>query len=216
MTSRRKLADLREEYAKASLNVHDVAADPIEQFKSWFEDAREAELGEPNAMVVATVDGEGRPSARVLLLKGVDERGFTFFTNYESRKGGELDDNPHVAMVFHWMGLERQVRIEGSAARLEHDESAAYFAQRPRGSQLGAWASPQSRMIGSRDVLEERLSEIEQRFGDRTIPCPGHWGGYLVRPDRVEFWQGRPNRLHDRIVYERTADDSWTTSRLAP
>lgn len=210
------IATLREEYRKHALDVHDVADDPLTQFSAWFGEALEVETREPNAMTLATVDGEGRPAARIVLLKGVDERGFSFYTNHESRKGEELAANPNATLVFHWMSLERQVRVDGTASKLDHEEASAYFAQRPRGSRLGAWASPQSRMIASREVLQERLAEVEKRFGDRDVPCPSNWGGYVVTPRRVEFWQGRPSRLHDRVVYDLADNGKWTVSRLAP
>ncbi len=210
------IAALRQEYQRLSLDVHDVASDPLTQFSTWFQEALEVEVREPNAMTLATVDSEGKPAARIVLLKGVDERGFSFYTNHESRKGVELAANPSAALVFHWMALERQVRVEGTATKLDHEEASAYFVQRPRGSRLGAWASPQSRMIASREVLEERLVEIEKRFGERDVPCPSHWGGYVISPSRVEFWQGRPSRLHDRVVYELGASNRWKVSRLAP
>lgn len=216
MRKRTDLTTLREEYARASLDVHGVANDPIEQFSAWFEDAREAETGEPNAMALATVDGNGAPSCRIVLLKTVDERGFTFFTNYESRKSTDIESNPNVSLVLYWSTLERQVRIDGVAERVDAEESSAYFAVRPRGSQLGAWASPQSRMVASRQILEERLTEMEARFDGREVPRPSHWGGFLVTPRRIEFWQGRPNRLHDRVVYDREEDGRWTITRLAP
>ena len=210
------LASLRQEYAKATLSVHDVAPDPIEQFRAWFGQAQKADVLEPNAMVLATSTADGSPSARVVLLKGVDERGFSFFTNHESRKSDEIGQNENVALVFYWHLLERQVRIEGVAEKLDREESSEYFSTRPRGSRLGAWASPQSKMIASREILQERLAEVEKRFEGRDVPCPTHWGGYVVRPNRIEFWQGRPSRLHDRVVYERADGETWTISRLAP
>jgi pyridoxamine 5'-phosphate oxidase len=213
------IADLRREYARASLTRDHVADDPIEQFQTWFDEALDAELEEPNAMTLATAAPDAAPSARVVLLKGVDDRGFRFYTNYESRKGTELAQNPNVALVFWWAPLERQVRIEGRAERLPDEESTAYFHSRPRGSQLGAWASPQSRVVADRDELEANLDEVEAEYEDaETIPRPQHWGGYVVRPTALEFWQGRPNRLHDRLRYRRPDVDStnWTLDRLAP
>jgi len=212
------LADLRREYAREALNRDQVADDPIAQFREWFAAARDAEVHEPNAMTLATAAPDGTPSARVVLLKGVDERGFQFYTNYDSRKGTELDQNPHAALVFWWAPLERQVRIEGTVERLPNEESTAYFHSRPRGSQLGAWASPQSRVVESRAVLEENLEAVEDEYEDETVPRPSHWGGYVVRPTQIEFWQGRPNRLHDRLRYRRPDAESrdWTLDRLAP
>ena len=213
------LADLRREYARAELTRDHVAADPIAQFEDWFDDAQDAEVEEPNAMTLATAAPDATPSARIVLLKGVDERGFRFYTNYESRKGTELDQNPAAALTFWWAPLERQVRIEGPVERLPEEESTDYFHSRPRGSQLGAWASPQSRVVESRDELEENLEAVTEEYADAdVISRPAHWGGYLVRPLQIEFWQGRPNRLHDRLRYRRSTPDDpdWTLDRLAP
>ena len=213
------LADLREEYAKAALSRDHVADDPIQQFQDWFDAALDAEVQEPNAMTLATAAPDAAPSARIVLLKGVDDRGFRFYTNYESHKGTELAQNPDVALVFWWPPLERQVRIEGRAERLPEAESTEYFHSRPRGSQLGAWASPQSQVVESRAELENTLDEITAEYADADeIPRPPHWGGYVVRPTTIEFWQGRPNRLHDRLQYRRDAldADDWTLHRLAP
>ncbi|PQJ35280.1 pyridoxamine 5'-phosphate oxidase [Salinibacter sp. 10B] len=213
-----ELANLRREYAQEELSRDHVADDPIEQFRDWFDEALKAEVHEPNAMTLATAAPDAAPSARIVLLKGVDERGFRFYTNYESRKGTELSQNPHVALVFWWAPLERQVRIEGEAIRLPEEESTEYFHSRPRGSQLGAWASPQSRVVESRKALKENLEAVTAKYGDdETIPRPNHWGGFVVRPTEIEFWQGRPNRLHDRLRYRRPAlDAEWTLERLAP
>ena len=213
-----ELATLRQEYAQAELSREHVADDPIEQFRSWFDDALDAEVDEPNAMTLATAAPDAAPSARIVLLKGVDARGFRFYTNYESRKGTQLAQNPHAALVFWWPPLERQVRIEGTAARLPDDESTEYFRSRPWGSRLGAWASPQSRVVESREALEDNLDAVEAKYEDaETIPRPPHWGGYVVQPTAIEFWQGRSNRLHDRLRYRRPSlDDDWTLDRLAP
>jgi pyridoxamine 5'-phosphate oxidase len=212
----RKVADLRNEYTRAGLIEADVDRDPIAQFRVWFGDALAADLHEPNAMTLATATPEGKPSARVVLLKGFDERGFVFFTNYEGRKGGELERNPYAALVFYWGELERQVRIEGGVGRIPEEESDAYYASRPRGSRLGAWASEQSRPVGRRGVLESRLRDLEREYEGRNIPRPPFWGGYRVEPEAVEFWQGRENRLHDRLVYRRTDDGGWEIKRLQP
>jgi pyridoxamine 5'-phosphate oxidase len=212
------LADLRQEYARAELTRDHVTDDPIEQFRDWFDEALDAELEEPNAMTLATAAPDGSPSARIVLLKGLDERGFHFYTNYDSRKGTELSQNPHAALTFLWKPLERQVRIEGAVERMPEDESTDYFHRRPRGAQLGAWASPQSRVIESRAELEQTLAEVKAKYEDHDkIPRPLHWGGYVVRPTQIEFWQGRPNRLHDRLRYRRPDEESdWTLERLAP
>ncbi len=210
-----QLADLRRTYVLGSLNESDVAADPIAQFKRWFDEAVTAKLPEPNAMTLATVGADGQPSARIVLLKGMDDKGFTFFTNYESRKGLDLAANPRAALLFHWVQLERQVRVEGRVEKVDDDESDAYYASRPLGSRLGAWASEQSREVPGRDVLEQRESEYRAKFGE-SPPRPAHWGGYRVVPTALEFWQGRPSRLHDRIVYRLDAADGWKIVRLSP
>jgi pyridoxamine 5'-phosphate oxidase len=211
----RKVADLRRDYTRAGLSEPDLHPDPVTQFRSWFEDALAADLHEPNAMTLATVTPEGRPSARVVLLKGFDERGFVFYTNYEGRKAREMETNPYAALVFYWGELERQVRVEGRVARVAEEESDAYFASRPRGSRLGAWASEQSRPVEGREALESRLRELEAEYWGRDVPRPPFWGGYRVEPDAVEFWQGRGNRLHDRFVYRR-AGGGWEVGRLQP
>jgi len=215
MTPPMSVADLRREYALARLDEGDVSPDPIAQFSRWFSEALAAEVEEPNAMVLATATPEGSPSARVVLLKGVDERGFVFFTDYRSLKGAELEANPRAALVFRWSELERQVRITGGTARTDKEESEEYYRSRPLGSRLGAWVSHQSRPIPSRDVLERGLAEMERRFAGGEVPLPPHWGGYRVRPEAIEFWQGRPNRLHDRIRYVREKE-GWRIERLAP
>ena len=208
-------ASLRKEYTRAGLDRADVHSDPVVQFNAWFEETLAAGLHEPNAMIVATATANGRPSARTVLLKGYDERGFVFYTNYEGRKARELDANPACALLFYWGELERQVRIEGCASRISNEESDAYFASRPRGSRLGAWASEQSRPVEDRRVLEERVRDLEAEYEGRGVPRPPFWGGYRVEPDTIEFWQGRENRLHDRLVYSRVGDD-WRIDRLQP
>ena len=214
------VADLRQDYTKAGLHEADAAADPFEQFSLWFDQALEADVAEPNAMTLATATAEGKPSARVVLLKGFDQRGFAFYTNYQSRKGQELAANPWAALVFWWEPLERQVRIEGHTERIEAEESDQYFGRRPRGSRLGAWASPQSQPIASRETLERSLEEIKTQYSDRMdVPRPAHWGGYRLRPTVFEFWQGRPSRLHDRLRYRlqgEAPDVRWHLERIAP
>ncbi|HVW52792.1 MAG TPA: pyridoxamine 5'-phosphate oxidase [Trinickia sp.] len=209
------LSDLRKDYARGSLDETSVDADPIRQFETWFKQALDARLPEPNTMTLATVDARGYPSARILLIKGVDERGFVFYTNYESRKGADLAVNPHASLLFYWIELERQVRVEGTVVKTGAEESDAYFQSRPLGSRIGAWASEQSRPIESRALLEAREKSFAERFGDNP-PRPPHWGGYRLVPETIEFWQGRPSRLHDRILYTRESAGDWRISRLAP
>jgi pyridoxamine 5'-phosphate oxidase len=211
----KELAALRKEYRLHRLHEDEVDRDPFRQFSRWFDEATRAGESEPNAMTLATATADGRPSARVVLLKGVDAGGFQFFTNTSSRKGDELAANPRAALVFFWPTLERQVRIEGRVEELSRAESAAYFAMRPRESRIGAWASQQSRFIPSREWLERAFEEAAERFGTDEVPLPDHWGGYRVVPDLIEFWQGRENRLHDRILYQRAAD-GWNIGRLSP
>ncbi|MBN8587029.1 MAG: pyridoxamine 5'-phosphate oxidase [Rhodothermia bacterium] len=209
------IADLRAHYIKGGLLESDCAPDPLSQFKKWFSDALGAEVIEPNAMTLSTVRASGLPSSRIVLLKGVDERGFVFYTNYESAKGQEIFFSPHAALTFWWPELERQVRIEGEVEKVPHAESDAYFESRPFGSKVGAWVSAQSTVIESRAVIENRLQEMEVRFADGMVVRPPHWGGYLVKPVLLEFWQGRPSRLHDRIRY-RKVEDHWMMERLSP
>ncbi|HYC42278.1 MAG TPA: pyridoxamine 5'-phosphate oxidase [Noviherbaspirillum sp.] len=209
------IADLRRDYSRASLSESDVHPNPIEQFLKWFDEAIAAQVPEANAMTVSTATADGRPSSRILLIKDVDQRGLTFFTNYESRKGRELDSNPFAAILFYWIELERQVRIEGRVERITDAENDAYFNSRPVKSRLGAIASAQSRPVASREVLEARVQEVEKQYGDNPVR-PTHWGGYRLVPDYLEFWQGRPSRLHDRIAYVRQADGSWQVQRLQP
>jgi pyridoxamine 5'-phosphate oxidase len=210
------VARLRKEYTRAGLKESEADPNPIEQFRTWFDEVLTSNLHEPNAMVLATATLDGHPSARVVLLKGFDERGFVFYTNYEGRKGEELETNPHCALLFYWGELERQVRVEGRVRRVPDKESDAYFAGRPRGSQLGAWASEQSRPVGDRGALEHRLRELEAEYEGREVPRPPFWGGYRVEPETIEFWQGRENRLHDRLVYLRSEDGGWRRGRLQP
>ena len=209
------VAALRREYADAGLTEADLAPDPFTMFDRWFEEAHAAGLHEPNAMVVSTVSADGRPSSRLVLLKGVSPAGFVFFTNLGSRKGSELAANPRCALLFPWHPLERQVRVEGLAAPLPSEDVAAYFASRPRGSQLGAHASHQSRPVADRAELQAAYDEQSARYADRDVPVPEEWGGFRVAAESVEFWQGRPGRMHDRLVYAPAAGD-WSVSRLAP
>lgn len=212
----RKIADLRREYSKASLDISTVLPDPIKQFEKWFDEALQAEVIEPNAMHLATVNAQGRPSGRIVLLKGIENNKFIFYTNYHSRKGKELEQNPACALTFFWPDLERQVRIEGVASRTDTQTSDAYFQSRPRSSQLGAWASPQSAVIQDRSIILERMEQLEKRFsGQEILPRPHQWGGYEVDPLIIEFWQGRASRLHDRIEYTKI-DGTWQIHRLAP
>jgi pyridoxamine 5'-phosphate oxidase len=210
-----KILQLRREYLSLPLDEHSVASDPITQFKFWFEELMRAEQPDPEAMTLSTATRHGVVSARIVLLRGLDHRGFVFFTNFESRKSRELATNPCAALTFYWSSLNRQVRIEGRVEKITPQESDEYFQTRPRGSQLGAWASPQSEEIAGRHVLEEKFLEVERRFKDGVLHCPPFWGGFRVKPERIEFWQGRENRLHDRILY-RMLDGAWRISRLAP
>jgi pyridoxamine 5'-phosphate oxidase len=233
------IADLRREYSTGGLNRQDLATDPIVQFQSWFGQASATRSGsrwrmigialyklwhailghEPvdvNAMILATANKDAQPSARAVLLKGVDARGFIFFTNYDSRKGHELAENPNASLVFYWPDTERQVSIAGTVAKLPREESEAYFRSRPKGSRIAAWASNQSDVVADREALEKTWHEMAARYSGSDVPLPPNWGGYVLTPTRIEFWQGRPNRLHDRFRYSRLADDSWRIERLAP
>ncbi len=216
------ISDLRQEYRRASLDEANADADPFRQFEHWFDDALH-DVPEPTAMTVATATADGRPSARIVLLKGVDRRGFVFYSNYESRKGQELAANPYAALVFYWTQLERQIRITGRVEQAPREESELYFHSRPRGSQLGAWASRQSSIVPSREALDEQLDILSQQYDGQDIPLPSFWGGYRVVPDAFEFWQGRPNRLHDRLLYTRVDAEGagssgavWKIERLSP
>lgn len=209
------IADIRKDYKQRSLDLADLAVNPILQFKKWFEEALEAQVNEPNAMNLATASPQGIPSNRIVLLKGVDDRGFTFFTNYLSHKGQSLTANPFAALTFFWPELERQIRIEGKVTKLSVDESESYFNSRPRESQIGAWASEQSRPILNRNELENRFAQLLERYKNQNIPKPPHWGGFLIEPNLIEFWQGRPSRLHDRFEYKKQ-DNAWFIQRLQP
>lgn len=210
------MTELRREYRSKPLDQESLDADPIEQFKVWFEEARKAGELDPDAMTLATATRSGEVSARIVLLRGLSERGFVFFSNYDSRKGREINENSRVAVVFYWATLNRQVRVEGRVQMVEKYESEAYFKTRPRGSQIGAWASPQSSEISNRNELEARVGDLEKQFANREVPLPPNWGGFRVVPDSIEFWQGRESRLHDRIVYRHANGGSWKTVRLAP
>lgn len=209
------IADIRKDYKLKTLREDEVSSDPVEQFIAWWSEAVNSKIEEVNAMTLATASVSGIPSARIVLLKGVSKEGFTFFTNYESSKGKELANNPFAALVFFWKELERQVRIEGMVEKVSEAESKAYFSSRPVASRIGAWASPQSTIIHSREILEENVIKYESEFGNEDIPKPPHWGGYLVKPNKFEFWQGRSSRLHDRIVYALN-QAKWNINRLAP
>jgi pyridoxamine 5'-phosphate oxidase len=209
------LSDLRKDYTLAGLTEADLDPDPIAQFRVWFAQAQAARGAEPNAMSVATADAEGRPSVRTVLLKGLDERGFVFYTNYESDKGRALAANPRAELLFYWAELERQVRVSGSVERASRDETEAYFRSRPIGNQIGALVSPQSRVVRDREELEQRFRELEEQYRAGDVPLPANWGGYRVVPKTIEYWQGRASRLHDRLRYQ-LAGDAWVIERLAP
>ncbi|MFM1850646.1 MAG: hypothetical protein RIS54_330 [Verrucomicrobiota bacterium] len=210
------LADLRKEYSLAGLKETDLAKDPFRQFDKWFQEADAAKIAEPNAMTLATAARDGRPSARTVLLKAVDGRGFVFYSNFESRKGRDLDANPFATLVFPWIALERQVIVSGPVVKTSREEAEAYFHSRPLASQLGAWASSQSTIISGRAPLEESMKTVEKKYAGRPVPLPPFWGGYRLAPETVEFWQGRRSRLHDRLRYRRESDGSWTVERLSP
>jgi pyridoxamine 5'-phosphate oxidase len=211
----KEIADLRKEYMRETLDESNVAQDAIEQFTKWWNEAVNSNIDEVNAMTLATATHDGIPSARIVLLKGYDERGFVFFTNYKSRKGRELEMNPHAALVFYWKELERQVRIQGSIEKISNEESDEYFNSRPMGSKIGAWASPQSNVLENRKQLEESVDQFAKQF-DKSVPRPLYWGGYRLSPSVIEFWQGRISRLHDRIRYTKYTNEEWMIERLAP
>ncbi|WP_219125325.1 MULTISPECIES: pyridoxamine 5'-phosphate oxidase [Mucilaginibacter] len=216
MMEQKDIENLRQDYAAASLSEKDVDANPVRQFDKWFNEAINAKVYEPNAMTLATATPDGRPSARVVLLKGFSDDGFKFYTNYLSRKGRELAKNPNAALVFLWGDMERQIRIEGTIEKLDKWYSEKYFHSRPKKSQIGAVASPQSQEIDGREQLEARMQELEAQYADSEVPKPAHWGGYILKPRMIEFWQGRRSRLHDRIVYKKTDNKNWKIVRLAP
>lgn len=211
----KKIADLRKEYIKHILKKEDLHTNPLKQFAAWFQEAREAQVAEPNAMTLSTVSASGIPSSRIVLLKGIEEHELVFFTNYNSQKGKEIHESPHVALNFFWPELERQIRIVGKVTKTSSMESDAYFNSRPIGSRLGAWASPQSSVIDNREEMEESQKEFEKKYKGVVVPRPPHWGGYKVHPNRIEFWQGRASRLHDRFLYLKE-NDQWNLVRLAP
>lgn len=216
MPTENEMKDIRKDYRLHSLLEEEVESNPILQFKKWWTEALKSRIIEPNAMTLATTNASGRPSARIVLLKGFREEGFIFFTNYDSRKGKEIEANPFVSIVFLWKEIERQVRIEGEAVKISQEESDAYFASRPRESRIGAWSSPQSKVIPDRRILEQNVRLYDEKFNSEDIPRPKNWGGYVVRPDSIEFWQGGPGRLHDRLHYKIDEQKNWTIERLAP
>ncbi len=215
MTNSEEIAQIRKEYTREGLDTSKASPDALLQFKHWFEEALKAELPEPNAMHLATVSPEGQPSGRIVLLKGLDNMGFVFYTNYSSNKGQQLAANPLASLTFFWAELERQVRIEGSVEKVSEEEATQYFHSRPHTSQLGAWASPQSQAIPDRKTLEDNFKSLTEQYAEGEVPKPPHWGGYRLVPQKIEFWQGRPSRLHDRLLYEKEGN-TWKISRLAP
>jgi len=210
------IADLRREYSQAALEIDSVLQEPVQQFEKWFKEAQEAEILEPNAMVLSTVDADNRPFQRTVLMKALDDRGIVFYTNYKSRKAEQIAQNNQVSILFPWYALERQVLITGRAEKVSTAESMAYFASRPFGSRLGAWVSQQSKVISSRSILEMKLAEMKQKFKDGKVPLPDFWGGYRVVPESFEFWQGRKNRLHDRLYYSANPEGGWAIERMSP
>lgn len=212
----RQIADIRTEYKRHALNESDVSSDPIKQFGLWWTEAISSQIDEVNAMTLATASADGLPAARIVLLKGYDEAGFVFFTNYQSFKGQQLAENPRACLVFFWKELERQVRITGLIEKVPAEESDTYFSSRPESSRIGAWASPQSQVIANREILEQNEADLTKSFAGKPIPRPLHWGGYRVKPVTIEFWQGRPSRLHDRISYTLQENGHWLIERLAP
>ena len=211
-----RVADMRRDYKLSCLDRSDLAADPTEQFDKWFQEAISAGIADPTAMILATTGDDNRPAARTVLLKGVDSRGFVFFTNYQSRKGQQLTENPYASLLFAWTSLERQIEIRGTVSRVGRDETEDYFYSRPIGNQIGAWASAQSSVIESRAALEKRVTVLMEKYRGQTVPVPPFWGGFRVAPDSIEFWQGRPSRLHDRLLYTRDDKGPWRIERLSP
>ena len=212
-----QIANMREDYKSKPFGKNDSDINPFQQFTNWFQEAVNAKLPEPNAMTLATCNKAGYPSARIVLLKGFDENGFCFYTNYTGRKAQDMEENPNIALVFCWLELKRQIRIEGQVEKMTFEASEAYFKSRPKGSQIGAWASPQSSVIDDRQILEDKVKALELKYKDAvSLPCPPHWGGYVLQPKAIEFWQGRRSRLHDRLLYKKNEGGVWKVERLAP